>query len=173
MEFKTWLESSLHDLKQNAILAFPNTTKRQHAIDEVEIVNLKYTPYLGVKTLYVKSLAQNITNGKEYNPVILFKGLDFQEQKNNNTIEIKADGQNYLIQKLSLENTQVLLRCNCKDFFWRFHNEDHTDKSLQGPNRKKYEGQGLWVANPLKLPGMCKHLMALVNTLKESGIITD
>ena len=173
MEFKTWLESSLHDLKQNAILAFPATTRRQHAINEIEIVNLKYTPYLGVNTLYVKGLAHNVTNGKEYNPVMLFKGLHYQEQKGNNSAEIQADGQTYAFEKLSLEGTNVLLRCNCKDFLWRFHNEDHVDKSLQGPNRKKYEGQGIWEANPLKLPGMCKHLMALIEALKEAQVFTE
>jgi len=173
MKFETWLESSLNELKQKAILAFPNTAKRQHAIDEIKIADIKLTPYVGVKTLYVKGLAQNTTNGKEYNSVILFKGLNYQEQKANNLAEIIVDGAPYYFNKLSLEDTEVLLRCNCKDFFWRFHHEDHEDDSLQGPNRKKYEGQGLWLANPLHLPGMCKHLMKLAEVLKESEILTN
>ena len=173
MEFKTWIESSLDELKQSAILAFPNTTKRQHAIDEIEISNVKITPFLGVKTLYAKALAHNINNGNEYNSVILFKGLNYQEQKNNNNIEINVNGIHYYFNKLSLENTQVLLRCNCQDFKNRFHHYNHIDKSLQGPNRKKYIGQGLWEANPQKLPGMCKHIMKMVETLKQINLVTD
>lgn len=173
MKFQTWLESSLNELKQSATLAFPNTNKRQHAINEIEISSIKITPYVGVKTLYTKALAQNVTNGKEYNSIILFKGLDYQEQKNKKNIEIIADGIHYYFNQLSLEDTQVLLRCDCEDFKNRFHHYNYLDKSLQGPNRKKYIGQGLWEANPLHLPGMCKHLMKLVESLRESNFFTE
>jgi hypothetical protein len=52
-------ESTLYDLHQSAVDAFPHTTKRQHATDTIRIVQLNWTPFLGLKTLYLKGLAQN------------------------------------------------------------------------------------------------------------------
>ena len=64
-------ESSLSDLYQSAVDAYPKTTLRQHATQPVVITQLHWTPYVGMKTLFVKGIAQN--EGKEYSPIILFK----------------------------------------------------------------------------------------------------
>ena len=79
----------------------------------------------------------------------------------------------YNFGKLSLENNDVLLRCNCNDFKWRFNFYDHIDKSLYGNKRKKYENLGGAPANPMKLPGMCKHIMKTAQALKDAGIFND
>jgi hypothetical protein len=159
MQFNTWLnESSLNDLYDSAVEAFPNTTKRQHVVDTIKISNLRTTPFLGVKTLFSKALAQN--EGREYNPIILFKKVKYYKENSNN-----------LLEKLSLDDN-VNIRCQCKDFLWRFHHFDHLDRSLYGSNRKKYQAKNNpGSANPMELPGMCKHLMAFAKSLKESGLI--
>src|SRR5690606_33821339 len=111
-------ESSLEDLYQSSISAFPNTTKRQHAVDPIVITNLKWTPYRGVKTLFVKGLAQNRHEGTEYNCLILFKNVNYDGDQ----VKITAnDLKEYSFNKLSLEDTNVVLRCNCPDFYWRFN----------------------------------------------------
>lgn len=160
-------ESSLKDLYKTTVEAFPLTTKRQHATDEIIIENLRWVPFLGVKTLFIKGRAKNIQEKTEYDCIILFKKVDYQK----NEVTITADDlKEYHFGKLSYDNTDVLIRCGCKDFFWRWHHTDHVDKSLQGPNRKKYEGQGLWKANPLELPGACKHILKMVKVLTEAHI---
>ena len=96
--------------------------------------------------------------------------------KDYNKKEIKitaSDGLIYNFGKLSLENNDVLLRCNCNDFKCRFNFYDHIDKSLYGNKRKKYENLGGAPANPMKLPGMCKHIMKTAQALKDAGLFND
>lgn len=175
MRFQEWLhqldESTLVDLHQSTVAAFPRTTKRQHATDTVRIVELAWTPFLGVKTLFIKGRAQN--EGREYQPMVLFKGVRYHPTKDQRDwVEIVAsDGKNYVLEKLKYENTDVLLRCDCPDFRWRFNYYDHLDGSLYGSKRKKYESAGGTAANPLQLPGMCKHLIKLVTSLDHAGLM--
>lgn len=164
----TFLESSAEELYQSAVKAFPNTKMRQHATHPIVIRELRWTPFVGVKTLFIKGLAQN--EDREYGPCILFKGVNYQGK----AVKITAsDGLEYSFDKLSLENTDVLVRCNCPDFFWRFNYYDHLDKSLYGTKRKKYESHGGPPANPLELPGMCKHIMKMTKVISESGIFLE
>jgi predicted nucleotidyltransferase len=163
------IETSLRELYDSAVAAFPNTTKRQHATDPIVVTNLRWTPFVGMKTLFIKAIAQS--EGKEYNPIVLFKKVNY----NGDQVQITAsDMREVSFDKLSLENTDVLLRCNCPDFYWRFNYYNHLDKSLQGPKRKKYEALGIGPpANPQEMPGMCKHLMKTVHVLAEAGIFAN
>lgn len=164
-------ESSLEDLYRSAIAAFPNTTKRQHSTDPIIITELRWTPFVGTKTLFTKGLAQSGESGKEYNPIIVFKKVNYNED----VVQITAsDGGEYSFAPLSNENTDVLVRCNCPDFSWRFNYYNSLDKSLQGRKRRKYEGvSNRPPANPSELPGMCKHLMKMAKVLKEAGIFYE
>jgi hypothetical protein len=166
-------ESSVLDLYLNSIKAFPNTTKRQNSIDTIKITNLNWIPFVGVRTLFVKSLCQN--ESKEYNSILLFKDVKYYEKKEFKTIElIASNGKKYFLNRLSLSENEVLTRCECKDFHWRFKHFNSLDKSLYGRDRKKYEA--LYrpdTANPKEIPGMCKHLMKLVKILKETTIFVD
>lgn len=161
-------ESSLEDLYKSSVLAFPNTTKRQHATHPIEIKEIRIIPFVGMKTLFLKALVQNEEN--QYSPIMLFKGVNYNK---NDAKLMASDGKIYDLEKLSFETTDVLLRCNCEDFFWRFNFTNHTDKSLYGTKRKKYESKGGAPANPLKKPGMCKHIMKLYQSLNDSGIFNE
>jgi len=164
-----FLESSAEDLYRNAVAAFPNTTRRQHSTDTIVIKELRWTPFVGVKTLFIKSLAQN--EDREYGPCILFKGVNY----NGNQVKITAnDGLQYNFNKLSLENTDVLLRCNCLDFKYRFAWYNKLDHSLYGRPPKKYIATGTGhPANPMELEGMCKHLIKTMKVLKEAQIFLE
>lgn len=174
MQFQQWLnESSLNDLYHSTVAAFPQTTKRQHSTDLVKISEIFWNPFLGVRTLFVKGLAQSGESGHEYNPIIIFKNVNYNPQ--GNQVEITAnDGQNYIFEKLNPDQTQVLVRCNCKDFKFRFGYFDHLDHSLYGKPGKKYEAlHNPGSANPQEMPGMCKHLLKLIKTLGTAGILGD
>jgi hypothetical protein len=164
-------ESTLVDLYNSAVAAFPKTRFRQHATQPIVIARLDWTPYLGLKTLFVKGLAQN--EGREYTPLILFKGVRYhQNEDRNGLVTLVIDDRQYLLEQLSMEGNEALVRCNCPDFKWRFNYFDHLDRSLYGVKRAKYEAKlRPGTANPLELPGMCKHLMKLSQALSDSGII--
>lgn len=161
-------ESSLDDLFVSSIRAFPNTTKRQHVVQPIIVEELRWTPFVGMKTLFIKGHTRNET--RHYDTIILFKNVDY----NGKEVKITAsDGEIYKFNKLSLENTDALVRCTCPDFKWRFNYYDHVDKSLYGSKRKKYESTGKIAANPQRLPGMCKHLMATTKVLNDAGIFLN
>lgn len=164
-------ESTLYDLYQSTVAAFPNTAYRQHAVDPIKITQLEWVPYLGVKTLYLKGLAQS-SSGREYRPIIVFKNVRYHTERDApDLIEIVAsDNRPYLLEKLGNTTNDVLVRCDCKDFYWRFNYYDHEDGSLFGRKRKKYEGAGP-PANPMELPGVCKHILKLAKALDHAGIV--
>jgi hypothetical protein len=178
MIFKDWMvlkESNVQDLYLNTVRAFPRTKKRQHAIDPVRIAEIRWTPFLGVRTLFIKGLAQSEESGKEYSPMVLFKGVNYHDSKDRHEwIEITAnDGHNYVFEKINNDN-QILVRCNCADFHWRFNYFDHKESSLYGRVRRKYEAiANPGTSNPLELPGMCKHLIKFIHTLDHAGILED
>jgi hypothetical protein len=162
------IESSISELYKSTIRAFPKTTKRQYAVDPVVVENIRWIPYQGVRTLYVGAEVRN--ESRHYKSIVLFKEVNFSK----NEVYIKGqDGKFYKFGKLSLENSDVLLRCNCPDFKWRFNFYNHIDKSLFGSKRTKYESQGGPSANPMNLPGMCKHLMATIKVLKEFELFVN
>jgi hypothetical protein len=172
MNFEQWLiESTLPELYHNSVIAFPETKKRQHATDTIKITHLNWVPYLGVKTLFVKGLAQN--EGREHTPIIVFKKVQYREQKGKNIIPLIDNlGKKYFLDQLSFDENEVLVRCDCGDHAWRFRHFNSLDKSLYGRDRKKYEAKYRpGSANPQELPGLCKHLIKLGKTLYESGII--
>lgn len=177
MHFQNWLlfkESNFQDLYTSTVNAFPKTTKRQHATDLIQIIELNLTPFLGVKTLFVKGVAHSEESGNQYFPMILFKGVNYHNSKDNpNWIDVANNGRNYILERIDTKN-DVLVRCDCKDFYWRFNHTDHIDTSLYGRVRKKYEAKiNPGSANPLEMPGMCKHLIKLMQTIGHIGILED
>ncbi|MHA2043195.1 MAG: hypothetical protein ACW99G_00290 [Candidatus Thorarchaeota archaeon] len=166
-----WLESSLEELYKSSVKAFPETRKRQYATNPVVVEKIIWTPFVGMKTLFVKGIVKN--EGKEYNTAILFKGVSYHEEDSKGVVPLLAnDEKEYYLEQLSKTDTDVLVRCNCPDFYWRFNYYNHLDKSLNGRHRAKYEAKYRpGSANPQKLPGTCKHLMKFMHVLGESRII--
>ena len=172
MDFKEWIltESSLKDLYKSSVDAFPDTTKRQHAVDPIKVTSIRWLPYLGVRTLFVK--AEVRSEDRHYNPMVLFKNVQYHNENAKGLVRLAVENRIYFLEQLSLVDTDALLRCQCNDFKWRFQHFDKLDRSLYGSNRKRYEAlHNPGSANPEELPGMCKHLMKLMNILEESGIV--
>lgn len=163
-------EASLVQLYNSAVEAFPETKKRQHATDTIVVTDLDWMPFKGMKTLFVKGLAQN--EGRQYNTIVLFKKVKYYDEPQREAAELVAnDGLTYYFDRLSDTSQDVLVRCNCNDFKYRFNYQDHIGKSLYGTKVKAYKSEGLrGPANPLGLPGMCKHLMKTMTVLNRAGV---
>ncbi len=168
-----WNESSLNRLYHSAVAAFPHTKKRQYATDTVQITRLEWMPYVGMHTLFLKGHVQNFAdNGGEYDPIILFKNVRYHPHHQPGLIEIVSSDthQQYFIERLSGNQNDVLLRCSCGDYFWRFNYYNSIDRSHYGRVRNNYEG-GAYRINPTEMPGMCKHIMKMGMFLREAGLI--
>lgn len=167
-------ESSLLDLYQSTVAAFPHTRKRQHSVDTIQIQEVNFTPFLGMRTLFVRGNALNEENGNTYTPIILFKDVIYHPQKDRDewTELVASDGRNYVFERLERNINDILVRCNCPDFQWRFNYFDHEDRSLYGRKRKRYEAVvAPGSANPNQMPGMCKHLIKLSMAIRDTGIL--
>jgi hypothetical protein len=161
-------ESTLAELFGSTVLAFPNTRMRQHATEPLVIEELNYVPFLGVKTLFIRAGVRN--EDRHYKPIVLIKGIDYKAKGTKITDE---NGKVYEFGPLSINENEVNVRCQCADFTWRFNYYDYEDSSLYGNKRRKYESSGGPSANPLELPGMCKHLIKVMEALRQYGIFTS
>jgi hypothetical protein len=176
MDFSAFVkleESTVIDLYKSTVNAFPKTTKRQNSIDLIKIIEMNFTPYLGVKTLFVKGLAKNIDNQKEYTTLAVFKGINYLAKETRNSVKLIASNEKkYILETIKPDVNEVLVRCDCPDFYWRFNYYNSIDKSLYGRKRRKYESSNSGiVANEKKAPGMCKHLIKMIKALNDSKIM--
>lgn len=163
----TFVETSLAGLYSNIIKAFPSTTRRQYSTDEVKIEHLVWVPFRGMRTLFVKAQARR--DGSKNECLILFKGVEYGSRG----VELHAsNGETVFLKPLSMESTDVLVRCTCEDFHWRMKHFNKLDRSLYGSDRKKYEASlRPGSSNPMELPGVCKHLIKMAKVLKESSVV--
>lgn len=80
------------------------------------------------------------------------------------------------------ETSEVQVWCSCSDYYWtwQYYNCDN-DVDIYGKYPEKYTPktkrgfeamkQNKPLRNPNKRPGMCKHLMLLLATLMENGVV--
>lgn len=166
-------EASIRDLETNIQRGFPNTTKRQHATATIQIPIVKLTPYVPSQALLAESQATN--HGHKYNPEIFFQNVKFEPEETQTNITFTgSDGNEYNIaEPVSLTGNQVQVRCNCLDFHYRFARQNAKNNALYGQPAPPYKRktQTRPPANPMQVPGMCKHLLALVDELQKMGIV--
>lgn len=155
-------ESNHMQLYQSSVKAFPGTKARQNLVETILVKNIKYVPFVGMKTLYITAEAHNLINNNNYKPMILVKNVVYNQ---NSHIVIKDEAnKNYFIE--NLKQNDIKIRCNCPDLRYRFCYYDWLDYSLYSKVCPKYEANGRGKpANPKEMPGMCKHLMALFNQI--------
>ena len=163
--------SSVPQLTSNIERGFPETKKRQHATGEVVTANVSYMPYIGMKMLHVK--AMSTSNGHQYQQALQFNGVAFENEDTDQNATFQAsDGVDYHVQPLELTGHNVKVRCNCLDFHYRFANYNAQDKSLVGKPPPLYQRKtDRPPVNPSRVPGMCKHLLKLVEMLQRYGLV--
>lgn len=164
-------ESTITDLQQSTYAAFPLTKKRQHVINNVRITS--YTMLPGENSLTIKAVARNPSSKSVNYPSIQFDGIEYVDETNPEAVQFTAsDGTKYYMLPMKQSSVQVKIRCECMDFYWRFALWNHNDGSLLGQKPEPYVKQtNRPPANPKQSPGMCKHLLKLVEYLRSVNII--
>jgi len=164
--------STVPQLDQNIRAAWPDTRKRQNATGEVRISGVEMIPYLGTKMLHVRSISNS--NGNQYQQAIQFNGVQFASQDSPEVVTFQAvDGRDAHAKPIQLSGHNCKVRCGCLDFRFRFANYNSGDKSLVGRPPPLYRRKTTTrpPVNPMQVPGMCKHLLKLVQTLRQQGLV--
>jgi len=142
--------------------------KRQHAT--VTLKNLTFRAAYGVKALEVMATA--VGGEKPYQPKIIFNRVDFDDEDTQDNITVPAEAGDIHFQQLNLSEKTMRVRCDCADFYWRFAAYNAKDKSLDGRSPKPYQAKtNRGPVNPQQVPGMCKHLLKIIEVLKDNGAV--
>lgn len=168
------LELSYFDLEGRTTTQFGNDRKEKS--NRVQMQNLKYVPFIDNRALKVIS---NTSSGKgDYNTSILFSNINYVNTGDLNDEPVPnsqdytftaADNSEYTIERVP-KGVQVKVNCSCLDFHYRFAVWDNQYRALDGTPPPPYVRTGnRSPVNPNKSPGLCKHLMKMVEQLQADG----
>jgi len=165
-------DSTYPELYTDIQRGFPNTQRRQHATNEVSIRQLSYLPYIGMKMLQIR--AQCRSNQHDYQPILQLLNVTFENADSPENVTFNAQGTDYHMQPVDLDQSRVKVRCNCLDFYYRFAMTNFNDNSLVGrspPVYRRVPGSNRPPANPMNVPGLCRHLIKVVQRLQQLGFV--
>lgn len=148
-----------------------STKKRQYAVDPIDVLSMKLTPFVGTKTLMCRFECKS--EQKIYDTVIQFTNVIYEEEDTRDNVTFLAsDKQKYHIQPINLAEGSVTVRCTCLDFYYRFSHYDSKDKALFGRPPKPYvKKTDRPPVNPNRVSGICKHIMASIRELRQTRIV--
>lgn len=149
-------------LANGSVKVQPNVVIK--ALDgEIHIEDLKITNMLGTKSKIFSSTIRSSTDLKAYHAVIAFYDVT------DPTKDLP-----------SLSKNPCRVYCGCKSFYFYFSWEDMQNEALYGRHPKPYErkthpGDPNYKppVNPAEIPGVCKHLILLMRSLRDSGFVTE
>jgi hypothetical protein len=164
-------DQTIPDLRRSIERGFPHTKKRQHATDEVNVTKLQYTP-IGNNTLRLTSNTQS-DNGHKYQQIIDLKNINYEPDGHETTEITDIGGNKHTVTAIELNVNNVAVYCSCQDYQMRFAYYNIQNNCHVGPPPKPYVRKTDYYppANPLKVPGCCKHILKVEESLKDQGIL--
>lgn len=168
------LEMTLYQLDRSTINGFG--PEREVRANRVQVNKVTFTPSQG-KSGTQLNVSANIrgTTGLPYVSTIVFQKVQTEPEDLPTNITVKGtDGQDIHLTSVSLNGSNVQVRCTCLDFYWRFAVWNHRKNSLYGPPPDPYvKTTERPPVNPSQKPGVCKHLYKLIQKLKGQGIMKN
>lgn len=169
-------ETTYAELERSTANFQPPSRKRQHATDPIRVTQMQLIPFRSQRDtgdLKVEAIAQS--GGKKYSPILYFSDVVFEEADQADNVSFTAgDGDVYHISPIQLSRSNVKVRCDCLDFYFRFGSRNRGDDSLYGAPLPPYKRKTTThaSANPNNVPGLCKHLIKVVQALGEADLVT-
>ena len=165
-------EATLDQLQRDTIRGFPGTKARQNATHTVQITQKTYTPFEPSHALLVKAVANN--QGRVYYPEMFFEEVVYEDEDTPNNVTFTGtDGEMHHIQPIQFQRNNTRVKCTCLDFHYRFAQTNARSDSLYGEPPPPYQRKTTThpPANPMRVPGLCKHLIKLVEDLRRDKIL--
>lgn len=168
------LEMTLYQLDRSTVNTFG--PEREVRANRVQIEKVAFTPAQGRLGTELNVTA-NIrgTTGNRYVSTIVFQKVKTEEADGPTNVTVKATtGNDVHLQNVSLNSSNVQVRCTCLDFYFRFALWNLKHKSLHGDPPDPYvKTTDRPPVNPQQKPGVCKHLYKLIQNLKGQGIMKN
>lgn len=159
-------DATYNQLYQNISQNF-DTSKRQNAANEASVQNITYTADTGKGVLLVTSKVSGSTG--TYNVHIEFLDVAF----GGGAADVRMpDGSVLNLQPIDLNATNVKVACSCMDFYFRFALWNFNADAHYGPMPQPYQRKTTTrpPVNPARVPGVCKHIIATIETLQKTGV---
>ena len=165
------IETPVSALYTNTTSGFD--TPRQQTAGRVQVVKIVYIAAPTSNSVGVGATTRS--SAKQYETKMFFENVDYlgdgDDQANATSFQT-PDGQEYFVQPISYTGQDVKVRCSCLDFYYRFSVWNNNDGSLLGdppdPYVKKTDSPPI---NPKRIPGLCKHLIALTDRLRQERFL--
>jgi hypothetical protein len=166
------LETPLASLYTGTMRGFD--TPRQQNAGRVQVIKMVYIAAPRVNGVGVGATTRS--SAKQYETKMFFDNItylgDGDDQANAASFQT-PDGQDYYIEPVSYSGKDVKVRCSCLDFYYRFSVWNNNDGSLLGDPPPPYQNKtdNREPVNPTKTPGLCKHLIALTDKLRQERFL--
>ena len=166
-------DATIPQLRQSIEQGFPDTKKRQHATNEVQVAAYQYIPKTRVNQLHVVSNTRS-NGGGQYNQVIVLRDVHYDMADTATNISIDRGGKKFYVEPVELNSTTVAVSCNCADYVMRFAHTNSANNCHVGQLPPPYTRKTTTrpPVNPDNVPGLCKHLLKMVDDLKRTGLLT-
>jgi hypothetical protein len=165
---------NLNQLHQNIQRGFPKTKKRQHVTHEVNANNVHFKIDTDKKLLAISADTTTSSSGNKHTPMMVLQDVMFQAPQSGQNVEVVGeDGTKQSITPVKLNVNNVLVACDCEDYIMRFAPFNVQQNCHLGNPPAPYTRKTTTYpeVNPQHLPGMCKHILKIVEILKQKRIL--
>lgn len=159
---------------KEAIAYTQSIRKNQYAVGKVGAIDFKYLSR--EKQLYIQAQSVSSTGKGVYKTTIVFNRItssDLPDEKHPLPYSGKEGAGAEVYIEQPTVNHDILLRCQCQDFYFMWALWDKNQKALIGPYKpyQRVPGSTRPPVNPTQTPGLCKHQLALIKKLMAEGLI--
>lgn len=167
-------ETPVGVLQQNTLNFQPPSKKRQFAVAPIQVRSLVLVPSRGQRDQGTLKVEATVINGpNQYDSTILFHDVNYEDADRPDNITFTGyDKREYHIMPINLAQSDAEVRCTCLDFYFTFSKWNQQDKSLYGEPPEPYTPKTNRAGrNPMHKPGLCKHLLKVVQELRNERVI--
>ncbi len=161
-------------LQNNTLNFQPPSKKRQNVVAPIQVRALVLVPMRGQRDNGQLKVQATVVNGpNQYDSTIMFHDVIYEDSdRPDNITFVGADKKEYHVTPINLQQNNAEVRCTCLDFYFTFSKWNQNDKSLYGEPPAPYTPKTNRASrNPTQKPGMCKHLLKVIQELKNERLV--
>ena len=167
-------ETSLAALNQNTINFQPPSQRRQNVVAPIQIRSMQLIPMRGQRDTGDLKVEAKVQSGpNQYDSTLMFHDVIFEDQdRPDNVSFVGPNKEDVHMVPIQLAHNNAEVRCTCLDFYFTFSKWNQNDKSLYGEPPAPYTPKtDRAPRNAQHKPGLCKHLLRVMQELKNERVV--